>query len=95
MSLVLGSVATFTATASRELRTAQVDSQSLAPAGTAVTSLPTKVDGSRKIEFRWLDEFELAGKEPFVLSITGREDEAPSLTCEDLPAKRLCLIPSS
>ena len=91
VSLVLGSVATFTATASRELRSAQVDGQSLEPRGATVTSPPAKIDGSRKIEFRWQDQFGLAGKEPFVLSITGREDEAPSLACEDLPRQKVVL----
>jgi hypothetical protein len=91
VSLVLGSRSTFTATASRDLQSAQVDGQSLEPGGATVTSAPAKVDGSRKMEFRWQDRFGLAGKEPFVLSITGREDEAPSLTCEDLPRQKVVL----
>jgi hypothetical protein len=91
VSLVLGSTATFTATASRELKNAYVDGQSLEPAGAALSSPPAKVDGSRKIEFRWQDQNGLAGKEPFVLAITGREDEAPSLSCEDLPRQKVVL----
>ena len=91
VSLVLGSMATFTATASRDLQSAQVDGQSLATAGSEITSSPAKVDGSRKMEFRWKDKFGLAGKEPFVLSVTGREDEAPSITCEDLPRQKVVL----
>ena len=82
---------TFTATASRELQSAQVDGQSLEPAGATITSPPAKVEGSRKMEFRWQDRFGLAGKEPFVLAITGREDEAPSLACEDLPRQKVVL----
>ena len=91
ISLVLGSRSTFTATASRELRSAQVDGQSVAPAGARVTTAPAKVEGSRKMEFRWQDEFGLAGKEPFVLAIAGREDEGPSLACEDLPRQKVVL----
>jgi hypothetical protein len=91
VSLVLGSTATFTATASRALQTAQVDGQSVEPAGAALSSPPAKVEGSRKIEFRWQDQNGLAGKEPFVLAITGREDEAPSLSCEDLPRQKVVL----
>jgi len=91
VALVQGSSASFTATASRELESAQVDGQSLEPVGSAITSPPAKVDGSRKMEFRWQDKFGLAGKEPFVLSITGREDEAPSLSCEDLPRQKVVL----
>ena len=83
--------ATFTATASRELQSAQVDGQSRSPAGAAISSPPVPIDGSRKLEFRWQDRFGLAGKEPFTLSITAREDEAPSLSCEDLPRQKVVL----
>ncbi len=43
------------------------------------------------MEFRWQDKFGLAGKEPFTLTITGREDEAPSIACEDLPRQKVVL----
>ena len=46
---------------------------------------------SRTMEFRWQDAFGLAGKEPFILSINGRDDEAPSLACEDLPRQKVVL----
>jgi hypothetical protein len=91
VSLVLGSRAIFTATAGRELGSAFVDGQPQAPAGKAISSPPTTIDGSLKMEFRWQDKFGLAGKEPFLLAITGREDEAPSLTCEDLPRHKVVL----
>ena len=61
------------------------------PAGAAVSSPPAMIEGSRKIEFRWQDKLGLAGKEPFSLAITGREDEAPSLSCEDLPRQKVVL----
>ncbi|MBI3469540.1 MAG: hypothetical protein HY000_41590, partial [Planctomycetes bacterium] len=91
ISLVKGSRATFVATASRELSAAQVDGQPQKPTGAKVTSPATNVEESRKLEFQWQDHFGLAGKEPFTLSITGREDEAPSLACEDLPRQRVVL----
>ena len=43
------------------------------------------------MEFRWQDTYGLEGKEPFTLSINGRVDEAPSLTCEDLPRQKVLL----
>ena len=43
------------------------------------------------MEFRWQDTYGLEGKEPFTLSINGRADEAPSLTCEDLPRQKVVL----
>jgi hypothetical protein len=91
VSLVIGSTATFTATASRDIASAWVDGQSLEPAGAAIKSLRMKIDGSRKVEFRWQDPFGLAGKEPFVLTVNGRDDEAPTLACEDLPRQKVVL----
>ena len=43
------------------------------------------------MEFTWQDIFGLEGKEPFTLAITGREDEPPSLACEDLPRMKVVL----
>jgi hypothetical protein len=91
VSLVLGSRAIFTATAGRELASASVDGQPQPPVGPAVKSPPTEIGGSRKMEFRWQDKFGLAGREPFALTITGCLDEAPSLTCEDLPRHKVVL----
>jgi hypothetical protein len=49
------------------------------------------VDGPTRVEFRWNDEFGLAGKEPFSLSVGGQDDEPPSLVVEDLPRQRVVL----
>jgi hypothetical protein len=91
VSMVEGSQATIAATASRELASAQVDGKSRTPVGATVSSLPTPISGSRDMEFRWQDKFGLAGKEPFTLTITGRDDEAPSIACEDLPRQKVVL----
>ncbi len=91
ISLVEGSQATFAATATRALSTAQVNGQAQKPAGATVTSPATSIKGLRKMEFRWQDTYGLEGKEPFTLSINGRVDEAPSLTCEDLPRQKVVL----
>ncbi|WP_422924844.1 hypothetical protein [Singulisphaera sp. PoT] len=91
ISLVKGSQARISITASRELASGQVDGKKVQPEGASVTSPPAHVDGSKKIEFRWQDEFGLEGKEPFVLTITGRDDEAPSLIVEGLPRQKVVL----
>ncbi|MGO9465919.1 MAG: hypothetical protein ACLQIB_11500 [Isosphaeraceae bacterium] len=91
VSLVQGSEATFAATATRDLASARIDGKPQPPAGATVTSPSTAIRGSRKMEFSWQDKFGLAGKEPFVLSITARDDEAPSLSCENLPRQRVIL----
>ena len=52
---------------------------------------PIRVQGAAKLEFRWQDHFGLTGQQPFTLSITGREDEAPTLVCEGLPRQKVVL----
>jgi hypothetical protein len=89
--LVKGSRVKFAATASRKLSSARVDGQPQTPSGATVTSPPIDVAASRKVEFRWQDEHGLAGKEPFTLSLSEREDEAPALACEDLPRQKVVL----
>lgn len=91
ISLVNGSQARFSVTASRALASASVDGQSVTPAGAVVNSPTIAVDGARRVEFRWQDEFGLTGREPFALNVNGREDEAPSLTIEDLPRQKVVL----
>jgi hypothetical protein len=91
ISLVKGSSATFTATASRPLAVAHVDGQCLIPQREKVVSPSMSVEESRKVEFTWRDEHNLRGKEPFTLTINSREDEAPSLSAEDLPRQKVVL----
>ena len=91
ISLVQGSKATFKATVSRDLNAAKVDGKPVTPAGATVASQPELIESSRKIEFRWEDKLGLEGKEPFSLDVTAREDEAPSLTTEDLPRQKVVL----
>ena len=91
VSLVKGSTASFTATASRELSSAAVDGQKQETRGSSVSSPATKVSGPRTIEFRWQDAFGLEGKAPFALSINSRDDEAPTLSCENLPRQKVVL----
>ena len=91
VALVKGSRARFAATASRKLSAASVDGRPQTPAAAVVESPLVDVDGPRKIRFEWQDEFGLAGKEPFTLTVTASDDEAPSLACEDLPRSKVVL----
>lgn len=91
ISLVNGTRAQFTATAGRNLTEARVDGAPVAPAGATIASPAVLVEGARRVVFEWKDEFGLAGKEPFALTVTGQEDEAPSLFVEDLPRQRVVL----
>jgi hypothetical protein len=91
ITLVKGSRARFTATASRELAAAEVDGRPSPPKGPTVASPETTVDDPHQIVFTWKDRLGLAGKGPLTLNVTGRDDEAPSLTIEGLPRQRVVL----
>lgn len=91
ISLVKGSQARFSATASRDLAASQVDGEARPPSGATVASPAIDVDESKKVEFRWEDRYGLTGKEPFVLSIAGKDDEAPSVIVEGLPRQKVMI----
>ncbi len=91
ISLVKGSQAQFTAIAGRDLKEAQVDGRPVTPEGARASTSPMLIDGLSRVEFRWIDQFGLAGKVPFLLSITGQDDEPPSLFVEDLPRQKVVL----
>jgi hypothetical protein len=92
ISLVNGSVATFVATANRNLSSAEVDGRPATPSAARVVSPSTTVDASRTVSFTWQDEFGLIGQEPFAVSITARDDEPPTVACENLPRQKVVLV---
>jgi hypothetical protein len=91
VSLVKGSVATFTATANRELSEARADERPLATRGEKATTDPQTVAESKKLVLVWQDENGLTGQSPFTISINAKEDEPPSLMSEGLPRQRVVL----
>lgn len=92
ISLVKGSSATFMLTANRSLCCAKLDGIPIdsVQCEKVVTS-PISVEESRKFDFTWKDKHDLVGKAPFTLTISSREDEAPSLSAEDLPRQKVVL----
>ena len=91
VTIVKGSAATFTATANRNLSSATIDGQSATIKESSLISSSIPVETSRKLKFQWKDEFGLGGQEDFTVSITARDDDAPTLTCEDLPRQKIVL----
>lgn len=91
ISLVNGSNVTFTATATRELKSAKVNGEAVDPKGATVVSPSKVVKDNQQVEFQWQDGFGLGGKEPFVLTVNGREDEAPTVACDGLAPRRVVL----
>jgi hypothetical protein len=91
LSLVEGSVASFTAKANRNLAGATIDGQQVQPSGATLAAAPQTIDASRKLVLEWQDEFGLSGQMPFTLSISARQDEPPTLSSEGLPRMRVVL----
>ena len=91
ISLVKGSTATFSALANRNLVAAKIDGQPTATSEATITSAPTDISETRTMVFQWEDQFGLAGKESFTLTVNAVDDEAPTLLCEDLPRRMILL----
>lgn len=88
---VKGSRVSFTITANRPLSSAKIDGATAKVNGASVSTAESTYDAATQIEFQWQDEFALAGKSPFKLSINPRDDEAPGVACEDLPRRKVLL----
>jgi len=91
VSVVKGSQAGFAATASRTLQSAQVDGKDSAPKGDTIRTPQEAVDESKQMELTWRDQYGLSGKNPFKISISAHDDEAPSIAVEDLPRMKVVL----
>ncbi len=101
VSLVNGSMATFTATANRNAagvwcmdvgQTCTPTFTVLQPTTSISVSPGTMpISRSHKVAVTLRDEFGLTSLEPFNISITAREDETPSLSCEDLPRQKVVI----
>jgi hypothetical protein len=91
VSLVKGSQVSLAATATRELAAATVNGQPVATQGATLTSQQLPVDGKQQVELQWQDHLGLRGKEPFILTIDGREDQAPTIGSDGLPSRKVVL----
>ncbi len=91
LSVVQGSRVGFTATANRELDKASLNDQPIKPAGADIVGPPHVVGETERLQIRWQDRDGLSGLAPFTLSIEGREDEAPVVSCENLPRQKVVL----
>lgn len=91
ISLVKGSSARFTATASRKLQSATINGITVAPIEATIFSPSHHVAADQEIKFEWTDEYGLAGKAPFTLSIRSLDDEEPAISCRDLPRQKVVL----
>ena len=91
IALIKGSTARLAATASRVLASATIDGKPRTPTGATFAGPEFRVADSLKHEMLWRDSLGLAGKSPFQLAVAGKDDEAPTLACEDLPRQKVVL----
>jgi len=91
ISIVKGGRVDLTAEVGRELSSATIDGQSVSVSGSSIKAPQLPVEATREVMIEWRDIYGLAGQEPFELSIKAAEDEAPALSVEDLPRKKVVL----
>ncbi len=91
LTAVKGSQAVVTAVISRAIAGATVAGGSQPVAGPQFSTPALVVDAPRELELAWRDEFGLTGAQPFKLTLTPAEDEAPSVICENLPRQQVLL----
>lgn len=92
ITLVTGSRTSLFATANRELESARVDGVSQKPEHSEMTSPDILIEESREVLFEWTDKLGLEGKQPFKVTITQTEDEAPALSCQGLGRQQVVLV---
>ncbi len=92
LSVVQGSNATIRATASRPLSAATVNGEATAVQVAEFATGTVKLDNdNQSLELWWKDHDDLAGREPFKLSIQPAVDERPSIVSQDLPRQAVVL----
>jgi hypothetical protein len=91
LSAVRGSNVVFRASANRPLSAAKIDGEPQKPVGAEVVSPAVTVKDDAKMTLEWQDDFGLAGQQPFSITLKAVDDEAPTLTGEDLPRQRVVL----
>ncbi len=79
VSLLKGAQASFEATASRDLATAELDGAPQKVEGAKLVTAFTKVDASRDSKFTWKDRDNLTPREPLLLRVNAVEDDAPRI----------------
>lgn len=91
LSLVKGSHVTFTAAVNRPLESATIDGKNARPTGDKLSTDSYEVAAPQEIHLEWKDQFGLASKEPFTITIVADDDAVPNVACEDLPRRRVVL----
>lgn len=91
LAVVRGSIAMVTATANRDLAEGKINDLPHTPSGTQLVATSIDVDHTPNVRFQWKDQDGLSGREPFDLSITPIDDQAPTLICDGIPRQGVVL----
>ena len=91
LSVVKGSKAQLSGTATRELNSATLNGLAQTVQGTRLNSSPVTIEESTQQQLSWRDKLGLQAKQPFDLSFVAQEDEPPSVACGDLPRQKVML----
>ena len=91
LSVVQGSRATLTATASRELASATINESDVAVEKDAFSSNDFAVE-TGNVTLTWRDHDGLAGREPFQVQLRPMADEPPSVVTQDLQRQAVLLV---
>ncbi|HEV3342941.1 MAG TPA: hypothetical protein VG125_21385, partial [Pirellulales bacterium] len=94
LSVVAGSTVAVRATANRDLAGATVNGTSQSPDGASLVAPPALFDESQQLTLHWQDKDGLEGLAPFVLSIEAREDEPPTVACQNFPPRQKVVLDS-
>ena len=91
ITLLAESSVQFQLTTNRLLSSATMDDIPIPTSGQSAMTTATIINASGKRVFGWKDEFGLTGQQPFNLMIQAVADEAPSISCDDLPRQKVLL----
>ena len=91
ISVLKGSTASFRASATRELQSAELDGEAQPVDGATVVTSPIEVVESDAKQLTWRDALGLTSKEPFKLTVNAKEDEPPAIFCSELSQSQILL----
>ena len=91
LSVVEGSTAQVSATASRELDSASINEDPVHVTNASFASEEVSVTDVGRMKLSWKDQLGLAGREPFDLAIKPLVDEPPSVVTQDFPRQAVLL----
>ncbi len=91
LSAVVGSQAVVSATASRALQSASINSSQVAVSNDSFATSRLDLTDEGKLSISWMDHDGLAGREPFELALKPAVDEMPSIVAQDLPRQAVVL----